>query len=132
MRGPRPWVAAAVVWALVVLAFGVIPTHETLQATVGAREDSVASAGHFVEYAVLAFVLAVAIDGWRLSLRALVGAALVAVALGWAIEVVQLSLSYRDFQVADGVVDMAGAAAGLALFSGVAAWRAARPRARPG
>jgi hypothetical protein len=122
MRGPRPWVAAAVVWALVILAFGVIPAHETLQATVGAWENLVASAGHF----------AVAIDGWRVSSRALVGAALGAVALGWVIEVVQLPLSYRDFQVADGVVDMAGAAAGLALFSGVATWRAARPRERRG
>jgi VanZ family protein len=126
MRGPRGWVAAAAAWALVIVVFGVVPTHETLQATVGSWENAVASALHFAEYAALAFLLAVAIAGWRVTARGLVWAALVAVTLGWAVEVVQLPLSYRDFQAADGIVDMAGAAVGLAVFTGVAAQRAAR------
>ena len=40
-----------------------------------------------------------------------------AAALGGAIELVQGPLSYRDAQVADFLVDVAGAAAGLAVFS---------------
>jgi VanZ family protein len=99
---------------------GVVPTHEALEATAGRQEDLAASLGHFVEYAVLAFALAVAFGGWRVEARALALAGGVSIALGWAMEVVQLSLPYRDFQVSDGLVDMAGAAAGLLVFSVVA------------
>lgn len=126
MRGPRPWALAAAAWALVILVFGVVPTHETLAATAGTSENLVASLGHFAEYAVLAFVLAVALGGWRLSVRAVALAALLAVGLGWLVEVVQAPLSYRDFQVSDGLVDMAGAAAGLIVFSVVVLFREAR------
>jgi VanZ family protein len=128
----RGWVLAAAVWALVIVVFGVIPTHEVLSSTVGRHEDLAASLGHFGEYVVFAFLLAVALGGWRISVRPLVLAAAIAVALGWGIEVVQSSLSYRDFQVSDGVVDMAGVATGLAAFSVAVLWREARRRARPG
>ena len=114
-----------------IVVFGVIPTHEALAATAGSNESLAASLGHFVEYAILAFVLAVAFGGWRVEVRSLALAALVAVALGWMIEVVQLPLPYRDFQVSDGIVDVAGVAAGLALFSVAALWRGARRPGRP-
>ena len=128
MRGSRGWVLAAAVLALGILVVGVLPTHPVLAATTGSSEDLVASLGHFVEYAILAFVLAVAVDGWRLSLRAVVWSAVPAVGLGWLIEVLQAPLPYRDFQVADGLVDVAGVAAGLAVFSVVARARASRRR----
>jgi VanZ family protein len=122
-------VAACV--ALGIVVFGVVPTHETLQATVGPRENLVASLGHFFEYAALAFALAVAFGGWRVEARALVLSASAAVALGWAMEVVQLCLPYRDFQAADGVVDMAGVAVGLLLFSVAARYAGERRPVRP-
>jgi VanZ family protein len=128
----RGWVLAAAGWALVIVVFGVIPTHEVLSSTVGSGENAATSLGHFGEYVVFAFLLAVALGGWRISVKPMVLAAAIAVALGWAIEVVQLSLPYRDFQVVDGTVDMAGVAVGLAAFSVAVSWREARRRARPG
>jgi VanZ family protein len=132
IRRPRGWTLAASLWAVVIVVFGVIPTHETLAAAVGRHENSVASLAHFVECAVFAFLLAVALGGWRLRACALTAAAVLAVGLGWVIELVQLPLPYRDFQVSDGLTDMAGVAAGLAVFSGLVLWREARPRAHHG
>lgn len=131
MRGPRLWQVVAAAWALVIVLTGVVPTHEALEATVGSREDLVASLGHFGEYAVLAFALAAAFGGWRVEARALALAGGVSIALGWAMEVVQLSLPYRDFQVTDGLVDTAGAVAGLLVFSVVALSVGERRPARP-
>ena len=128
MRGSRGWILAALLWTLAIVILGVLPTHPVLAATTGNSENSVAWLGHFVEYAILAFILAVAADGWRLSVRALVCSALPAVALGWTIEALQAPLPYRDFQVADGFVDVAGVAAGLAIFSVAARARASRRR----
>lgn len=131
MRGPHAWRLVAAGWALVIVVFGVVPTHEALEATVGTRENLVTSLGHFVEYAVLAFALAVAFGGWRVEARALALAGTLAAALGWAMEVVQLPLPYRDFQPGDGFVDMAGAATGLLVFSVVAPWVGERRPERP-
>ena len=98
---------------------------------VSAGHDTVTTTvGHFVVYALLGFLLGIALGGWRVDLRRLaLGLALAAV-LGGAIEVVQGSLSYRDAQLADFLVDVAGAAAGLAVFS-AAVW-ATRSRSRRG
>jgi VanZ family protein len=85
----------------------------------------VTAAGHFGAYVVLAFVLAVALDDWRLSRRAVLGAAVLAIFLGVVIELVQAPLPYRDCQLADALIDAAGAALGLVVFSA-----AARARAR--
>ncbi len=131
MRGPRGWRVLAASWALVIVVLGVVPTHETLEATVGARENLVASLGHFIGYAALAFALAVAFGGWRIAARALALAGAVAVALGWAMEVVQIPLPYREFQASDGLVDMAGVAAGLLLLSVVAPLVGERRPERP-
>lgn len=131
MRGSRAWVLAAALWTLVIVVVAVVPSRPVLSAA-GDHEDMVASLLHFAEYAVLAFVLAVAVDDWRLSVRAVVWPALFAVGLGWGIEVLQVPLSYRDFQVADGLVDAAGVAAGLAAFSVAAGARASRRRWRRG
>lgn len=131
MRGPRTWRIAALVCVVLIVIGAVTPTHGVLAATVGPLEDLVATTAHFVEYAVLAFVLAVALDGWRVSARALVWSGVLSVGLGWAMELVQAPLPYRDFQVSDGLTDVSGAAVGLALFSAVAgAWGRRRPERR--
>ena len=131
MRGPHAWKLIAALWAAVIVLFGVIPTHEALAATAGVRENLVASLGHYFEYAFFAFALAVAFGGWKVEARALALSAGIAVALGWLIEVVQLPLPYRDFQVSDGFVDVAGVATGLVAISVVALWRGTPRPERP-
>ena len=124
MRGSRAWRVAAVVWAAAIVVFGVLPTQGLIHGVAGGRDDQVTSAGHFAAYVVLAFVLAVALDDWRLSRRAVLGAAVLAVSLGVAIELVQATLSYRDCQLADALIDAVGAALGLVVFSAAARTRA--------
>lgn len=135
-----------VVWALVVLAFAVVPTHAALKATVGERETLTTQVGHFVEFAVLA-ALALrwataraeprpggtdegraqprgSSDAWIVRAAAVWVAT---VAYGALIEVIQLPLDYRSAQAGDLVVDAAGALAGVLVVSGA---RALRERGR--
>lgn len=94
--------------------------HETLTTTVA----------HFVAYALLGFLLGVALGGWRVDVRSLALGLALAASLGGAIELVQGPLSYRDAQFFDLIANAAGAAVGLVVFSAVAA--GARPRSHPG
>ena len=112
MRGSRAWRVAAVAWAAAIVVFGVLPTQGVVHAVSGGRDDLSTAAGHFAAYALLAFVLAVS--------------------LGVAIELVQAPLPYRDCQLTDALVNAAGAALGLAVFSAAARVRARRPRGRRG
>jgi len=128
MRGSRAWRVAAVAWAAVIVVFGVLPTQGFVHAVSGGWDDLSTSAGHFAAYVLLAFELAVALDDWRLSRRAVLGAAALAVSLGVAIELVQAPLPYRDCQLGDALVNAAGAALGLAVFSVAARARARRAR----
>ena len=132
MRGPRAWRVTAVVWAAAIAVLGVLPIQGVVNAIAEGRDDLLTSAAHFASYAILAFVFAVALDDWRLSRRAVLGAAAFAVSLGVVIELAQAPLPYRDCQLGDALVDAAGAALGLAAFSAVARARARRPRARRG
>jgi len=134
MRGSRGWRVAAVVWAVAIVVFGVLPTQGAVHAIAEGRggDDLLTSAGHFAAYVLLAFVLAVALDDWRLSARAVLGAAALAVSLGVAIELVQAPLPYRDCQLTDALVNAAGAALGLAVFSVAARARVRRLRGRRG
>jgi VanZ family protein len=132
LRGPRAWRIAAFVWTAIVIAFGVLPTQGTIHAISEGRDAAVTSAGHFVEYAILAFILAVVLDDWRPSSRALFGAFVAAAGLGAIIELVQAPLPYRDCQLADALVNAAGACAGLVVFSLAARIRVRRRRSRRG
>lgn len=118
--GARAWRYAAVAWALVVVLLGLVPTHAALQAVAGQRETAATVVGHFLEYALLAFLLAAALGGWRRERHAAAVAALLAVGLGILIEAVQALLPYRDAQLLDVMVNAAGTALGLAVFSAVA------------
>jgi len=124
------WRRAAAGWALIILISGVLPTAGAVKAISAGHDTLTTTIGHFVAYALLGFLLGVALGEWSVDLRRLaLGLALAAV-LGGAIEVVQGPLSYRDAQLADFLVDVAGAAAGLAVFS-AAVW-ATRSRSRRG
>lgn len=126
----RRWRVAAAVWAAVIFVSGMLPTQTTVDAVSGGHDWATTTAAHFVIYVVLGFLLAVAAGGWRVRRRSLLIALLLAAALGGAIELVQGPLPYRDTQLDDFVVDVAGAVVGIAVFTG-AAW-AKGSRSHPG
>ena len=109
---------------------GVLPTQGAVHAVAEGHDDLLTTAGHFGAYALLAFLLVVALGGWEARPRDLAVSLALAAALGGAVELVQGPLPYRDLQLADFLVDVAGAALGIILFSAVA--RARRPRSRRG
>lgn len=126
----RFWRVAAAVWASVIFVSGMVPTRSVVRAVSDGHDTLTTSLAHFVVYAVLGFVLGRALCGWRADFRRLAFALALAAALGGAIELIQGPLPYRDAQLADFIVDVAGAAAGLAVFSVAAA--VARSRSRRG
>ena len=124
----RGWRAAAVVWTVVILVSGLLPTEGVVEAVSGGRDDLSTTAGHFAAYVLLGLLLGVALSGWEPRVPALVLGLILAAALGGAIELVQGPLPYRDAQLSDFVVDVVGAAAGLAAFSAAALARRSRWR----
>jgi VanZ family protein len=124
------WRPAAAVCAAAIFVSGVVPTQSTVTAVSGGHDAAFTTAAHFVVYVVLGFLLGVAVGGWTVSPRGLLAALLMAAVLGGVIELIQGPLSYRDAQLADFLVDVAGAAAGLAVFSAVSLGR--RSRSHPG
>ena len=124
------WRRAAAAWALVILVSGVLPTRSAVEAVWAGHDTATTTIGHFVAYALLGFLLGIALGDWKVDLRHLALGLALAAALGGAIELVQGPLSYRDAQLADFLVDVAGAATGLAVFS--AAVAATRSRSHRG
>ena len=124
------WRAVAAGWALVIAVSGVLPTQGAVHAVSAGHADLLTSAGHFIAYALLGFLLVVAAGGWAARARDCLVALALAAALGGAVELVQGPLPYRDLQLTDFLVDVAGAALAIVAFSAVA--RARRPRSRRG
>jgi VanZ family protein len=130
VNGSLRWRLAAAIWAAAIFASGVAPTQSAVTAVSGGHDAAFTTVGHFAAYAVLGFLLGVALSGWKPDARGALIALALSAALGGAIEVIQGPLSYRDAQVVDLLVDVAGAAVGLAALS-VAA-RGLRSRSHPG
>ena len=128
MNPARGWRTAAAIWAAVIFVSGVVPTQRAVTSLSDGHDAAFTTVAHFVVYVGLGFLLGAAM-GWRPNARGLLVALALAAALGGLIEVIQGPLSYRDAQLSDFLVDVVGAAAGLAVFSAVA--RARRSRARP-
>jgi VanZ family protein len=126
----RFWRVPAAVWAGLIFVSGMVPSRGVVRAVSDGHDALTTSLAHFVVYAVLGFLLGQALCGWPTDFRRLVFALALAAALGGAIELIQGPLPYRDAQLADFIVDVAGAAAGLAVFSVAAA--VARSRSRRG
>lgn len=122
------WRAAAAAWALAILVTGVLPTEDTVDLVSDGHATAFTTLSHFAVYAVLGFVLGVALGGWDADPRRLLYALALSAALGAAIEVIQGPLPYRDAQPVDFLVDVAGAAAGLVVLRIVAAERRSRSR----
>ena len=131
-RDVRPWRIAAAAVTAVIVVFGVLPTHETLQAVAGEGEGMATVVGHFLEYLVLGLVLTLALRSEPPRLPVMLVAGLLCVGLGVAIELIQLALPYRSAQMSDVAVNAAGAAVGLLLVSLVGRTGARRSRLRPG
>jgi VanZ family protein len=107
-----------------------LPTQRAVSTVSRGHDDLATTAGHFAAYALLGLLLGVALGGWRVKRDRVILALALAAALGGLIELAQLPLPYRDAQLIDALVNAAGAAAGLAVFSAVALAR--RPRSRRG
>jgi len=126
----RAWQVAAAAWAGAILVTGMLPTQGAVSLISDGHDDLATMLGHFASYALLGFLLGAALGGWRTRRdRVLLALALAAV-LGGLIELVQIPLPYRDGQVVDAVVNLAGAAVGLVAVSVVEPAR--RPRSRRG
>jgi VanZ family protein len=123
------WRVAAGAWVAVIFISGVLPTSSVVHAVSDGHDALTTTVAHFAAYLLLGFLLGVALGGWRIDGGRLALGLMLAVALGGAIELVQGPLSYRDAQLVDFLVDVVGAAAGLAVFSAAAS--AARSRSRP-
>ena len=116
----RVWRAAAVAWAAVVLVSGLLPTQDVIEAASRGRDDAVTTAGHFAAYVLLGFLVGVALAGLGGARRETAPGAGALRGAGGAGGVVQAPLPYRGAEMTDFIVDIAGAVAGLALFSAVA------------
>ena len=115
------------------MVFGVAPTYEAMNAVGVRRETAITMIGHFVEYAVLAGLLAVAFSpGGDPPRPRLVAPFALAAALGLAIELVQILLPYRECQASDVMVNVLGAAFGVGGARLVSLLRAPRSRWRCG
>jgi VanZ family protein len=129
MTGPMRWRLAAAIWAAAIFVSGVVPTQSAVTTVSGGHDTAFTTAAHFATYVVLGFLLGVALSGWTPDARAVAIALALAAGLGGVVEVIQGPLPYRDFQGVDFLVDVAGAAVGLAVFS--AAARGMRSRSHP-
>ncbi len=118
-RGARTWRAAAAAWALLIVVFGVIPTQQIVSAAAPDHEIASTLAGHFMEYFVLAVLISAAGTGRSGRMPGAAVTLTLAVGLGAMIELAQAFLPYRDCQAIDVLVNAAGAACGVAVFSAV-------------
>lgn len=116
-HGARAWSAAAVLWALLIVVFGALPTQEMVSGVTPEREAASTLLGHFVEYLVLAALMAAALGRRYSASRRAALVMVMAVGLGVAIEVAQGFLPYRDCQLLDALVNAGGAFCGLVVFS---------------
>lgn len=119
----------AVVWAAVILLLALVPVSWIFGIAPADVWTLLGALGHYFEYVVLTVLVAV---GWGEVVgrrRALVAAAAAGAVYGVLMEVVQLPLSYRQFDVRDMATDWAGVVTAVVLVSAacrVAAARSAR------
>ena len=109
----RAWL----VWGAAILFLSVAPPGWILGAVPRSGWSFASSAGHVFEFGLFAFLVWLAPPaGYPLGRRyALSGAA--ALAFGLTIEVIQLPIPYRSFDLLDWAADAAGIAAVLLLLS---------------
>lgn len=118
--GARTPFLAAATWTALIVVAGVMPIQRFVGAVAPGRETAATLAGHFLEYCILAILLAAALSGRRSASRRAALVMALAVSLGVVIEAVQAFLPYRDCQLVDVLVNAAGAACGLVVLSAVA------------
>ena len=118
-------------WLAVILVFAVVPLAWLFHREPSLDPGFVTTAGHVSEYAVLTVLAAWSWSRHGSGVRALAGGVLLAALYGPLMEVVQLPLPYRAFDVRDMAADWMGALIGALVFS-AAGWLAVATRARRG
>jgi VanZ family protein len=119
----------AAVWAVIMFALAIAPVAWVFGVAPVDVWTLLGALGHYFEYVILTVLIAV---GWRDVVgrrRALAAGAAAAAVYGVLMEIVQLPLPYRRFDVRDMATDWAGVATGVLLVSvacRVAAARSAR------
>jgi VanZ family protein len=131
-RSPRHWDWAltcrrlAVGWAVAVFVLAVVPVSWVFGVAPVDVWTRLGALGHYFEFALLTGLVAV---GWRDAIgrrRALAVGAAVSAVYGVVIEIVQLPLPYRHFDVRDMATDWAGVATAALLVSVASRAAAAR------
>ena len=128
--GRRPWQVAAAAWAAVILATGLLPTQTAVEAFSRGHDTAATTAGHFAAYLLLGLLLGAALSGLRAAWIRMLSTLALAALLGGVIEVAQAPLPYRDAELLDFLVNIAGATVGLLLLR-AATW-AMRSRSHRG
>ncbi len=118
----RAWL----LWMVVVFVFAVVPIAWLFRREPSLDPGVATTAGHVAAYAILTVLTA-----WALSMRrrmpvAILGGAVLAALYGPLMEVVQLPLPYRAFDVRDMAADWAGTALGALVVSAAGRLAAAR------
>jgi hypothetical protein len=109
----RAWL----VWGVAILFFSVAPPGWILGAVPRSGWSFASSAGHVFEFGLFAFLVWLALPAQYSAVRRVAVSASVSLAFGLAIELIQLPISYRSFDLLDWAADAAGIAVVLALLS---------------
>ena len=118
-------------WGVVVLLLSVAPVSWVFGAVPEAEWSWLAAAGHFIEFGLFAALVALSRNARSSWGAALLLGALAGAVYGALIEVVQLAVPWRGFDMRDMAADWAGVAACVLLLS-LARRREAGRRARRG
>ena len=102
-------------WGAVVLFFSTAPAGWILGAAPPSTWSWLSALGHVVESGVFAALLAWSGAAWTRGRARLLRIALVGLAFGLAVELIQLPIPYRSFDLRDWAADAAGIAAVLVL-----------------
>jgi VanZ family protein len=123
----RAWL----LWGAAILFFSVAPPGWILGAVPRSGWSFASSAGHVFEFGLFALLFWLSLPAGHTAVRRAAESAVVSLAFGLAIELIQLPISYRSFDLLDWAADAAGIAAVLLVLSASRSLRAGtRPRRR--
>jgi VanZ family protein len=109
----RAWLA----WGVAIVFFSVAPPGWILGAVPRSGWSFASSAGHVFEFGLFALLVWLALPARQSVARRVAVSAGVSLAFGLAIELIQLPIPYRSFDLLDWAADAAGIAVVLAVFS---------------
>jgi len=114
-------------WAAAILFFSVAPPGWILAAVPRSGWSLASTAGHIVEFGLFALLVWMALPAEDSVGRQVVASGAASVAFGLGIELIQLAIPYRSFDLRDWAADVGGTAAVLLVLSVRRCRRAAAP-----